>query len=194
MRRSSPLKTVSKLKSHLQKFRSYKVYQQSLLSPTRKLPNELLAHIFSFVSDEYVNLAGDPSYDFWGIQLVCVRWRSIVHNTPSLWTKFSIVDPQLTNSGTAPLAISLLPGPYMQFQFSLVEDIANHCDRWESFEVDMEILLMAARDTDITDTVKNRGLPILRRVAIDNQSFPKAEIISPFTLFRIFLGATCASS
>lgn len=57
---------------------------RSAVTALRKLPNEILAEIFTHCVDE-VSIQLDPCQLIWTLANVCSRWRQIVFDTPSLW-------------------------------------------------------------------------------------------------------------
>ncbi|KAF8979971.1 hypothetical protein BDQ17DRAFT_1416602 [Cyathus striatus] len=200
---------ISTLETRQSLYRKYKEYQFSFLSPIRKMPNELLVHIFTYVCADSIDLVGTVPGDFWDIQRVCVHWRNIIHSTPSLWRSFEIkeissADPNtpppamiayriqlcLQYSGNSPLAISLRPVDVTAFPIFIMEDIANQCHRWERFAVDVDILVGAREETDIRVIIKNKGLPNLRELTIDGQEpFGSLSGRTPCP-FRLFKGAS----
>ncbi|THU98844.1 hypothetical protein K435DRAFT_660030, partial [Dendrothele bispora CBS 962.96] len=58
---------------------------RSLLAPIRKLPPEVLGHIFSLICTE--NVAAVSKIDCPAVHLshVCAGWRDLARTTPSLW-------------------------------------------------------------------------------------------------------------
>ncbi|KAF8979964.1 hypothetical protein BDQ17DRAFT_1168315, partial [Cyathus striatus] len=73
------------LQSRLSNYRAYNGFQCSLLSPIRKLPKEILGHIFSYVSGHCILVENPRSGSIWDLQQVCVHWRDTVRETPLLW-------------------------------------------------------------------------------------------------------------
>ncbi|KAJ7888851.1 hypothetical protein B0H13DRAFT_2041980 [Mycena leptocephala] len=63
--------------------------QRSVLSPLRKLPNDLLVEIFLLCREEfgYVELRHDPR---WMITRVCGTWREVAVSTPRLWVEIEV--------------------------------------------------------------------------------------------------------
>ncbi|KAF8979966.1 hypothetical protein BDQ17DRAFT_1264226, partial [Cyathus striatus] len=75
------------LRFRLSNYNTYKDFQRSLLSPIRKVPDEILSHIFMLVSNHStIDIIDYIPGDIWDLQRVCVRWRNIVRSTSSLWT------------------------------------------------------------------------------------------------------------
>ncbi|KAF8978178.1 hypothetical protein BDQ17DRAFT_1206760, partial [Cyathus striatus] len=72
------------IQSQISKVRACRDIHSSLLAPIRKLPDEILSEIFMHVRGKAINIDEDlvPIGD---LQQVCVRWRSIIRSTPSLW-------------------------------------------------------------------------------------------------------------
>ncbi|THU75692.1 hypothetical protein K435DRAFT_558316, partial [Dendrothele bispora CBS 962.96] len=72
-----------------------RIYRQidryrSLLAPIRKLPPEVLGHIFCLICTE--NSAATTEIDCPAVHLshVCAGWRDLARTTPSLWSCISI--------------------------------------------------------------------------------------------------------
>ncbi|KAJ3806864.1 hypothetical protein F5876DRAFT_49229, partial [Lentinula aff. lateritia] len=70
---------------------------KNILSPVRRIPNEILAQVFEVVCypEEGEFYAG------FGVvrrttclSQVCVSWRRAAHNTPSIWSRLSLSIPQ----------------------------------------------------------------------------------------------------
>ncbi|KAJ7221893.1 hypothetical protein C8J57DRAFT_1198444, partial [Mycena rebaudengoi] len=91
---------------------------QSIVSPWRRLPPELLSHTFVLCADD------DPDY-FPAVDLVpllllqvCHAWRSIALATPALWARMNyqiwkpediaIADTWLSRSGAYPLDLQIV--------------------------------------------------------------------------------------
>ncbi|KAJ7250454.1 hypothetical protein B0H12DRAFT_1001162, partial [Mycena haematopus] len=56
---------------------------ESGLSPLRRVPPEILSHIFALtLPPEQPDAEAAP----WTISVVCVRWRAIVTSQPCFWT------------------------------------------------------------------------------------------------------------
>ncbi|THV06944.1 hypothetical protein K435DRAFT_571528, partial [Dendrothele bispora CBS 962.96] len=66
------------LENHTEKIRS-------LLSPVRRLPNEVLGHIFSYCCDNIFSVSSS-----WrgrnAFLSVCSHWREVGLTTPQIWT------------------------------------------------------------------------------------------------------------
>ncbi|KAE9405023.1 hypothetical protein BT96DRAFT_387621 [Gymnopus androsaceus JB14] len=68
---------------------------QSLMAPIRKLPTELLDHIFgfccwdvaSFFSTEGSDLVDAPAFT---LSSVCAQWREIIRRSPKFWANLSL--------------------------------------------------------------------------------------------------------
>ncbi|KAK7037823.1 hypothetical protein VNI00_010784 [Paramarasmius palmivorus] len=70
------------LKNMVEKYRS-------LLSPIHRLPQELLATIFTYCCQRN-ELVPDDAPPAIALGMVCGRWRELLLSAPSLWTSFSI--------------------------------------------------------------------------------------------------------
>ncbi|KAF9066383.1 hypothetical protein BDP27DRAFT_1227612, partial [Rhodocollybia butyracea] len=98
----------------------------ALLSPIRKLPNELLSRIFQSVcqqkSNEITSSFNITCLPTMAISLVCFRWRELALSSPSLWANLMVqvssrpdvqtnptetVARYLERSGNCPLTLTL---------------------------------------------------------------------------------------
>lgn len=138
-----------------------------ILSPARRVPNELLARIFEISCAAYycdddnadtTDLESPP----WGFTRVCRRWKDIALSLPKLWTFIRLPDVStapktyaplmqryLSRSGDLPLSIDVvwddieLEPPAR----NLLKQIMLHASRWASvefeFETDLETVTSA---------------------------------------------------
>jgi len=84
------------LGNQLRTYENYITRHQSILSPLRRLPLELLYQIFDFFVPPQVPLNRPYNHDRWsdlpwGISQVCRRWRTITLSMPLLWSKIPSV-------------------------------------------------------------------------------------------------------
>ncbi|KAF9003242.1 hypothetical protein BDQ17DRAFT_490017 [Cyathus striatus] len=133
----------------LENIREYNDVQRSLLSPIRRLPDELLANIFAYVYGGKISILTKSHGQIWDLQQVCIRWRNLAQSTPLLWNNFEvgirrIDDPAIMErriraclkfSNPAPLSMVLLPTNIYMF-FSALGSIADQAHRWRSLTVD----------------------------------------------------------
>ncbi|KAI1796059.1 hypothetical protein LXA43DRAFT_1160470 [Ganoderma leucocontextum] len=66
---------------------------KAYVSPMKRLPNELLRHIFTFNFD-------DCAWSAWVLSAVCSLWRRLVLNMPRLWSKIRLVTTQASSAET----------------------------------------------------------------------------------------------
>ncbi|KAE9385517.1 hypothetical protein BT96DRAFT_928755 [Gymnopus androsaceus JB14] len=131
--------------------------QESLLSPIRTLPPEIMSEIFEFVIFELDTPERNTVEP--GVIRACVRgsiypltwvsswWREIIVSQPSFWSCLlvELAEPVLdiipilgmclARSGAAPLRLGLLPGKIELTPglCSVLDDLARHADRWKEF-------------------------------------------------------------
>ncbi|PBK79567.1 hypothetical protein ARMGADRAFT_1093009 [Armillaria gallica] len=65
--------------------------KQSLLSPIRRLPSDMLLHIFSLAAGDTELCLSSPLFIF---RSVCYTWRVLVLSSPTLWSKVNIAIPK----------------------------------------------------------------------------------------------------
>ncbi|KAF9011180.1 hypothetical protein BDQ17DRAFT_1345649 [Cyathus striatus] len=150
-------------------------FQRSLLSPVRRLPDELLGEIFTHGHEA-----------IWDLQQVCTRWRRVVRSIPSLWRRFEMtvrkiniatvnlrVQWCLKFSGMASLSIEFpWPDPGSGFPPGIHADIANHADRWASITFSEDVFSEAMENTSMGDIIKQRGLSKLHKLSIYAKKVP----------------------
>jgi hypothetical protein len=158
-------------------------------APVRRLPVEILQHIFSICCHRCM-----PSWRFWresdqgselSLSRVCKRWRDVTLGMPSLWSSicisYSFLASHLTGlyldrSGAHPLSIGLYESSSLRFRKAL-ELVVAHCGRWDS--------LYLANNSDGIDPghplmkVKE-NLPMLSRLTYFSSSGRQSEIIQLF--------------
>jgi len=159
---------------------------QAILSPFRRLPNEIMGEIICHYSQSIT--PGDPyneirmSVGFWDNDIwpvipsqVCQSWRAIALSLRHLWARIvidtcvwelrrppkrflQIFKTVLSRSAGAPLAVSLChQGPIQDFD-PILDILISHCDKWETLYITTYRSFLK-----LFQRVKN-NLPILRRV------------------------------
>ncbi|KAF9003247.1 hypothetical protein BDQ17DRAFT_1192165, partial [Cyathus striatus] len=78
------------IQARLSNIRSYNEVQLALISPIRRLPDELLVEIFAYVQEGKISIFQNLRGQIWDLQYVCVHWRNLVLNTPLLWSSFEL--------------------------------------------------------------------------------------------------------
>jgi len=91
------------LKNQLRTYENYLIRHQSILSPLRRFPPELLCYIFEFFapSRSYINTPDNHSRWSelpWSLSQVCHRWRGISLSMPLLWTKIPLLVPLMRHT------------------------------------------------------------------------------------------------
>ncbi|PBK61401.1 hypothetical protein ARMSODRAFT_1025720 [Armillaria solidipes] len=130
--------------------------KQSLLSPIRRLPSDMLLHIFSLAADDIELCLSSPPFIF---RSVCYTWRVLVLSSPTLWSKVNITMPKLSwdtskaynmrtrtplhtafcLSGNCPLNMSIKDsGITHETLVSMTECIAPTSDRWKSLRLHVQ--------------------------------------------------------
>ena len=91
----SQLKTIiDKLKTRRSQLELQISYQTGLLSPFRRLPNELLEEIFLYCSGGRVDVCS-PRSDVWNFEKVCKRWRDVSLSS-EVWSSINIFLESMT--------------------------------------------------------------------------------------------------
>lgn len=145
----------------------------SLLSPVRKLPDELLREIFGHLCYGATVTRRLPAH--FRLSMVCARWRRIMLTSSTLWSDFtilchpdfrlSVLDSFLERSGQSPLTFRVrldtrLHGTHYTLEFLLpvFSRLAAHCARW----LDITIALQKIDSVQAALGCVAGRLPVLR--------------------------------
>ena len=96
---------MNQLKTRRSKLELQITYQNGLLSPIRRLPNELLAEILLYSAGGRVNVCS-PRSDIWKFERVCKKWRDISLSL-EIWSSIDVSLESMVpwNSGGTPMAM-----------------------------------------------------------------------------------------
>ncbi|KAF5361658.1 hypothetical protein D9758_007306 [Tetrapyrgos nigripes] len=91
--------TLAELRAEKLSLQSYIDAHNSILSPTRRLPPEIVAAIFTYTlpHDHFPTRSSKASPLLLG--RVCSQWRAVSLSTPELWNRMHIVIPSSADSG-----------------------------------------------------------------------------------------------
>lgn len=186
------------LKNKKKQLENQRERYKSLLAPVRRLPTEVLHHVF--VTYAHMNYL----FSFWKylpgqkIMSVCARWRDIAKSCSALWTKImmgidseSIEDENrittalrwcLERSGsTAPLDIALqgtLPDDVEELEYCTL--LASQAARWREVSVttdsDLATLLPSLFDTEEPSFPLLEILHLAKRNSVGAQDAPELEL------------------
>ncbi|KAJ7926212.1 hypothetical protein B0H13DRAFT_2265981 [Mycena leptocephala] len=175
------------------KLKKYVDGWKSTVSPVRRLPPEILCKIFAsfsspteYPSDSKGELHNLAKSELLQISHVCVRWRSIVMDTPGLWSDITVHAYRWTQESDRfmqllklclergarhPLILSVHSGTLSSVQAqALFELLAEHSDRWERVS-----FLMAVDELKPFRPV-DRGLDSLRSLSLELISVTEWEM------------------
>ncbi|KAK0216466.1 hypothetical protein EDD85DRAFT_995907 [Armillaria nabsnona] len=140
--------------------------KQSLLSPIRQLPSDILLHIFGLATDDGEHCLSSPPFIF---RSVCYTWRVLVLSSPTLFSnvdikiseyshgKYTAYNPKqhvpictaLSLSGGCPLNISIKGSGATQEAWEFIaEYVAPTSNRWKSLYLsvhDPEIIVSLSK-------------------------------------------------
>lgn len=95
---------MNKLKTRRSELELQVSYQTSLLSPIRRLPNELLSEILVYCSGGRVDVCS-PRADIWNFGKVCKRWRDVSVSS-EVWSSIDVALEGMTPWNTStPIAM-----------------------------------------------------------------------------------------
>ena len=142
---------------------------QSAVSIVRRLPDDILRLIFSFVVEAVPDHRRlDTNRGAWTLSQVCTRWRSIALSMPSLWSTIMIegsflnrrtlrtLNNSLSRTCTAGLSIHVKSYDCSEVSWHP----STYSSRWESVYISVAPQ-MYLHLTAITST------PLLKRIEID---------------------------
>ncbi|KAJ7608713.1 hypothetical protein FB45DRAFT_379172 [Roridomyces roridus] len=151
----------------------------SILSPIRHLPPEILAHIFLFSlppvkeAEERVEWYEALDHSPWVLGRVSRRWRAVALNSPALWTSIIIqadgdseeacclpmLEAQLERSGKSPLDIIFMceEDPYLAEE--ALKKLIQHSARWKP-------LVITARNISSLPRRIRKKLPLLQTLCV----------------------------
>ncbi|KAF7323981.1 F-box domain-containing protein [Mycena kentingensis (nom. inval.)] len=118
-------------------FRTYNEACESAFSPARRLPPEVLLHIFSFAAKVryHSHAAVHEQYCLHAIARVCTQWRTLLLETSHLWRDIyaDLTHTFDMNAAMAPLAQNLRwgrPSALAPISFNLKFNIDNEAGRF----------------------------------------------------------------
>ncbi|KAJ7312372.1 hypothetical protein DFH08DRAFT_756381 [Mycena albidolilacea] len=113
---------------------------EGALSPLRRIPAEILSHIFAFTLPPHLDTESAP----WAVSAVCARWRAIIISQPCFWTSIRYrwhapegfkYETQLRRSGQSPLHVEFSANKWQDLSVQeehLLQLICKHASRWET--------------------------------------------------------------
>lgn len=155
----SRLKTVmNKLRTRRSELELQISYQSGLLSPIRRLPNELLDEILLYCSGGRVDVCS-PQSDIWNFEKVCKRWREVSISS-EVWSSIDVFLESMTpwKPGTPMAMITHLVDLCLRrsrdrslsvnfveigspAKFKDIFDILSRCShRWEELSLSLSML------------------------------------------------------
>jgi len=182
------------LKNQLRTYENYIIRHQSILSPLRRLPPEILYHIFAFFAQPrlYPNTPDNRWSELpWSLSQVCHRWRAISLSMPLLWTGIPSLIPDMVYT-TNPSFLEFYTGfllrsadqPISVFVFSsaakpdkavkrhpAIKILISHSYRWRH----LSIVSPSAHLLRAFRPIKNR-LPLLRTLNLELDSEASLQV------------------
>jgi len=157
------LSFINRLRGQTEQLKKRIAWKRALISPVRKLPNEILASIFTyclgngyFSNSQYYQ---DPNF-----VTVCSLWRSVALNSPEIWSNVSLtlednyvpsrtiraVTRHLAQSQMRPLVATLRikfgPYPYHHTAADCLTAFLSQAHRWRNLSIYLQD--NAARSSD----------------------------------------------
>ncbi|KAJ6580811.1 hypothetical protein B0H19DRAFT_1112475 [Mycena capillaripes] len=144
---------VIRMRAESKMLSEYSAICSSALSPIRRLPSEILIHVFllctpvtmALNSEDYAaEIKRLAHYDLLQLAHVCAHWHALALGTPALWRELDMdlffwsqkmlpfVQKVLERSASSPLQVRLGAPDAVTVDSSLLELIAQHCSRWKA--------------------------------------------------------------
>ncbi|KAJ7312357.1 hypothetical protein DFH08DRAFT_896834 [Mycena albidolilacea] len=114
---------------------------EGALSPLRRIPAEILSHIFAFTLPPHL----DTESARWTVSAVCARWWTIIISQPCFWASICYrwqraeqgykYETQLRRSGQLPLHVEFSANEWRDLSVEeehIVQLICKHAARWET--------------------------------------------------------------
>ncbi|KAF8186233.1 hypothetical protein BJ912DRAFT_1060281 [Pholiota molesta] len=190
--------TLSALEEYRSALHRTLAYQQSSLSPIRRLPPEIWGEIFLFASAGSAIRCGPRSEtDQEDIPLllcqICSYWRTVAISVPALWSNIrldlldmpllltpgvlSVLGLCLARSKNEPLTLSFEGKVVMHS--SILETLMAHSERWKDVSLMSDMLFDSHT---ILGRAKNLRVPNLRRLCIntacDYGTIPRSRLLA----------------
>ncbi|KAF7295650.1 F-box domain-containing protein [Mycena indigotica] len=155
---------------------------ESLLSPIKRVPLDVLRLIFEHTLPDKRNAAFSDTEGPLLLSRVCRDWKRIAESTPRLWSSMHIVVPHfdahpetvsqvkrllntwLARSGSVPLSITMQLASGWGYENTrpdpLLPLLLPHASRWR----DMKIWLSHTADIETLQSLTKEDVPLLRKI------------------------------
>lgn len=129
---------------------------KAILSPSRRLPPELIVEIFRHYIENTLDYSDLSEYTLpWALTHVCRRWRQIAVNTPTLWKSLpplrlvggmqntelkrhiARISTLLERSSKEPISFFLSKKVTPQLDDAILLLLFEHSERWERISLDI---------------------------------------------------------
>ncbi|TFK37592.1 hypothetical protein BDQ12DRAFT_684941 [Crucibulum laeve] len=165
---------------------------RALLSPARRLPEDVLREIFLHCLPTTHNSVMSEYAAPLILGQICSMWRSITLSTPSLWASLHVsvpalshevetaTDPHLLNkavqgwltrSGICPLSISIACSKFRSADIEtvnlLIRTLISYSARWRDIQ-----LFIPARAWSLLSEISKESVPLLEYAALDGYNGP----------------------
>lgn len=184
--------SINELQRRRQTLTQYRKDHRDILSPVRRMPVELLEHIFTWcLPEQWQNNSFTSRSTQLLLSQICRRWRHIALRTRGLWSNFNfpsqktfqieITEIWLTRSGNAPINFSIASGfvdsrPGMRVVEQILQMLVDHSRRWKHVEISLRPTMMKIMS-------KSKAcIPLLRSLAIDCRGDFSSEALDAFEI------------
>jgi hypothetical protein len=139
--------------------RKFTTEHGAFFAPIRRLPPEILIHIFLHCIPDYRISSFHPGYAPLLVGQVCIGWRQIILSTQKLWSSITIDYPRRSNqlarlwssrAISVPLTIRLdsdnLTSRETEQMRPVLAELVQSCDRWKHLDLRLHHSLMLCLD------------------------------------------------
>jgi hypothetical protein len=179
-------------------------YQSSLLSPIRKLPDELLSEIMLYSSRRRVDVCS-PRSDAWKLERVCKRWRNVALSVQELWSNIEVylgslssykaavpmgivkelVDRCLQRSENHSLSIKFIEIGSPPHFLGIFDHLSRASHRWQDISFSLSMLSEAPQLDNGLTRLRSLGLSGAYKATRSLSSFQHAQQLTQLRLFSV---------
>ncbi|KAK0445992.1 uncharacterized protein EV420DRAFT_1648223 [Desarmillaria tabescens] len=155
--------------------------RESIYTPIRRLPRDILVEIFHSVCDIWWQGADedelrdslDLSGPLWALSRVCGLWRDVLHSSPASWARYvlvkfpfskhacEILQTYLERTGEHPLSLMIInDSTRLILDGEIIPLLVQSCHRWKNVRIRTTL-----RHTHCLDSISH--LPVLQTIEID---------------------------
>lgn len=133
----------------------------TILSPSRRVPLEIIAEILFHATHRYSSSPSSASLDtsrgIWALSHVCSRWRQVAVSYPEFWTSMRIMTPRRIKNPPALVSTILerskglpLQGIFGPVDLNIAPILSDNCHLWTHLSFTCHSAIMLKRLNQVT--------------------------------------------